>query len=61
MRGLLPCATPFVLQGVYPENCFLNGVCNERTFPLIPCRKRQSRVCGLSKDHGHTSSDLAVL
>ena len=41
MNGLIR-ATPFVLQGVGLENCFLNGVCNERIFPLIPCRKRQS-------------------
>jgi len=41
MKGLLR-ATPFVLQGVCLECCFFIGACNERTFPLIPCRKRQS-------------------
>jgi len=60
MRGLLR-ATPFVLQGVYLENCFLNRVCNERTFPLIPCRKRQSVSLQLISNPGHTCSDMTVL
>jgi hypothetical protein len=60
MRSLLR-SSPFVLQGFYQENCFLNGSCSERTFPLTTCRKGQSMCLQGVSNLGHTCLDLTVL